>query len=465
MQKKKNKTQKLVRIINNKNNKKKMENPSRKGKRKRKSSSGRNPHGFPPSNAICSIPTIITTTTTHSEQPQRRSSTKVNRVKGAFVFFDIDMKKRFVNVFGNAVSRDRSRRRLESGQVNHEFIWIGTTKYVIQVVEWDAENVTRRLLGKTGRSLERHYHCKFVAWVLSDVTKQAGITPLAVGTRNGEIVTSCDVSGPAGLLEALGWTVDDDLGLIMANKVFQSVHSPGGRTPTDRDIIQEMALNPQSRIHPERAAGAILARGRGSGSAFLGQRRRVAEDIELALQLMQAEACINIPDLGSPVIVNNTMSSFHELPPRPSHSTSPAVVQQFFNMLPGGFNANIENVLLLSTLNSSSSSRSSGFEATRKEAQKAKKNENINDVSEADLEAFIAMKNQEKRDVKPTEPKARTVEEETCLICFESAIDTVYIPCGHSNCCSQCADTQKHVNKLCPICRKIIISVVRLHKK
>ncbi len=453
-----------------------MENPSRKRKRKRtRKASVKELPKITLQDAMSSLANInsVATTTIHSEQSRRRSSgVKVNRVKGAFVFFDINMKKRFVEVFGNAVSRTRRRPPLEPGQVNHEFIWIGTTKYVIQVVEWDAENVTRRLLGKTGRSLERHYHCKFVAWVLSDVTKQAGITPLAVGTRNGEIVTSCDVSGPAGLLEALGWTVDDDLGLIMANKVFQSVHSRGGgggRTPTDRDIIQEMALNPQSRIHPERAAGAILARGRGSGSAFLGQRRRVAADIELALQLMQAEACINIPDVSEPIILNDTMSSFHGLsaiePPRPS--SSPRVVQQFFNMLPGGFGANIDNVLLLSALNNSSNSSrsSSGFEATRKKAQKAKKNENINDVSEADLEAFIAMKNQEKRDVKPTKPEARSVEDETCLICFESAIDTVYIPCGHSNCCSQCADTQKHINKLCPICRKTIISVVRLHKK
>ena len=451
-----------------------MENPSRKRKRKKKSSTRRKPRKITPEDVVTSIPNVITTPVAYlDQQSQRRSSsTRINRVKGAFVFFDINMKKRFVDVFGNVASRTK-RQRLESGQVNHEFIWVGTTKYVIQVVEWDRENVGRRSLSKIGRSLERHYHCKFVAWVLSDVTKQAGVTPLAVGTRNGEIVASCDVSGPAGLLEALDWTVDDELGLIMAGKVFQSVNSRG-RTPTDRDIIREMALNPQSRIHPERAASAILARCGGNRSALLGQSRRLAADIALARQLMQAEAYLNVPDVSEPIIINTTVPSVSfqgirtTAPPPPRPSSPPRVVAQFFNMLPGGFNANIENVLLLSAIsrsNRSSSNSSSGFEATRKEAQEAKQNENINDVSEVDLEAFIAMKNQEKREVKPTEPKARSAEEETCIICFDSAIDTVFIPCGHSNCCSLCADTQKHVNKKCPICRKTIISVVRLHKK
>ena len=416
------------------------------------------------------------------EKPRKRG----NRVQGAFVFFDVNMKKRFVDVFGNVRGGGSGFGvNMDSGPVNHEFVLVGTKKYVVQVVEWNTETVSRRKLIRIGARFERRYpRCDFVAWVLSDESKQTGITPLAVGTKNGGIMAR-DVTGPAGLLESLEWTVDDDFNLILASKVFQSVHSRH-TTPTDQDIIQEMSQNLQSRSRPGRASGAILSRGRNSESSFLGQRRRVNRDMDLAYSLMQAESQAfappprpprrdllpALPFTITPSLSNSTYLDDEITSRGRTNVPQPRAVQQFFNMLPGGGGGSLADVLLLSMNNivsvSSRNTRSSSrrtFEGVRKEAAKAKKDEKISDVSEADLEAFIAMKKQEKVEVKASQPKARSAEDETCIICFDSAINTVFVPCGHSNCCSQCADTTKHVNKKCPICRETIISVMRLHKK
>ncbi len=444
-----------------------MENPNQSGKRKRKrprnTKNVRNKH------------TVTTKTSTAKKRRVGRPNN--NRIRGAFVFFDINMKKRFVDVFGNV--RVASPEITDSGPVNHEFVLIGPKKYVVQVVEWNTENVSRRKLIKLGGRLERHYpRCDFVAWILSDESKQAGITPLAVGTKDGGIMAR-DVTGPAGLLEVLDWTVDDTVNLILAGKVFQSVHSRGGgdgRTPTDRDILQEMSTNLQSRTRPETAMGAILSRGRNAEASFLGQGRDTNRDIDLAYSLMQAETQMSsstnnsppppLPTIPGPITFNDLIT-FQGMTTS-ARPRSGIVSQTFFNVMPGSGRRSLEDLLFLTAAaTSSSGGRSSrrSFENTRKAAEKAKKNENINDVSEADLEAFIAMKNQEKVEIKASEPKARSAEDETCLICCDSAIDSVFIPCGHTICCSKCADTQKHVNKDCPICRKTIISVVRLHKK
>lgn len=442
-----------------------MENPNQSGKRKRKrprnTKNVRNKH--------------TATAKTPAAKKHRAGRPNNNRIRGAFVFFDINMKKRFVDVFGNV--RVASPEITDSGPVNHEFVLIGPKKYVVQVVEWNTENVSRRKLIKLGGRLERHYpKCDFVAWILSDESKQAGITPLAVGTKDGGIMAR-DVTGPAGLLEVLNWTVDDDVNLILAGKVFQSVHSRGGRTPTNRDILDEMSTNLQSRTRPETAMGAILSRARNSQASFLEQRRDTNRDIDLAYSLMQAETQISSSSNSSPPpplpIIPGPMT-FNDLITFQGMTTSARprsgiVSQTFFNMMPAS-GRSLEDLLFLTaaaTSSSGGSGRSSrrSFENTRKAAEKAKKNENITDVSEADLEAFIAMKKQEKVEVKASEPKARTAEDETCMICCDSAIDAVFVPCGHSICCSSCADTQKHVNKTCPNCRETIISVMRLHKK
>lgn len=47
-----------------------------------------------------------------------------------------------------------------------------------------------------------------------------------------------------------------------------------------------------------------------------------------------------------------------------------------------------------------------------------------------------------------------------CNICLDSQINTVFVPCGHSSCCYQCA--QRFYKKPCPICRKKVKIVQRL---
>ena len=138
-----------------------MENPNQSGKRKRKrprnTKNVRNKH------------TGVTKTSVVKKRRVGRPNN--NRIRGAFIFFDINMKKRFVDVFGHV--RVASPEITDSGPVNHEFVLIGPKKYVVQVVEWNTENVSRRKLIKLGGRLERHYpRCDFVAWILSDESKQ-----------------------------------------------------------------------------------------------------------------------------------------------------------------------------------------------------------------------------------------------------------------------------------------------------
>ncbi|MAD25109.1 MAG: hypothetical protein CMO44_13140 [Verrucomicrobiales bacterium] len=49
---------------------------------------------------------------------------------------------------------------------------------------------------------------------------------------------------------------------------------------------------------------------------------------------------------------------------------------------------------------------------------------------------------------------------DTCVICFDAAPQTTFVPCGHRVCCQQCYDTYKTQNNDCPLCRKIISLVM-----
>lgn len=61
------------------------------------------------------------------------------------------------------------------------------------------------------------------------------------------------------------------------------------------------------------------------------------------------------------------------------------------------------------------------------------------------------------------QPHFEVAEDNECVVCFENAIDTCLVPCGHIAVCSQCADriVREQRNQPCPICRTSITSVVR----
>ena len=51
-------------------------------------------------------------------------------------------------------------------------------------------------------------------------------------------------------------------------------------------------------------------------------------------------------------------------------------------------------------------------------------------------------------------------EENNCIVCMEKQADCVFFDCGHLHVCMPCS-----VNlKLCPVCRKKILKVVKVFK-
>jgi hypothetical protein len=42
----------------------------------------------------------------------------------------------------------------------------------------------------------------------------------------------------------------------------------------------------------------------------------------------------------------------------------------------------------------------------------------------------------------------------TCIVCTENARNTVFVPCGHIACCTQCSESvMQHHSRRCPVCR------------
>jgi len=57
---------------------------------------------------------------------------------------------------------------------------------------------------------------------------------------------------------------------------------------------------------------------------------------------------------------------------------------------------------------------------------------------------------------------SKAPQENECTICMDSAVETVFVPCGHMVACSACGEQFK--KKACPICRKKVKQVVRAFK-
>jgi len=55
--------------------------------------------------------------------------------------------------------------------------------------------------------------------------------------------------------------------------------------------------------------------------------------------------------------------------------------------------------------------------------------------------------------------KADIDEVEECVVCFENAIDTVLLECGHSCTCTPCGEKLNE----CPMCRAVIVRIVKVY--
>jgi hypothetical protein len=57
--------------------------------------------------------------------------------------------------------------------------------------------------------------------------------------------------------------------------------------------------------------------------------------------------------------------------------------------------------------------------------------------------------------------KPEDAQKKMCPICFESEVNTVLIPCGHTY-CKGCSDIDRSRNAKCPQCRSVINSRIKL---
>ena len=55
-------------------------------------------------------------------------------------------------------------------------------------------------------------------------------------------------------------------------------------------------------------------------------------------------------------------------------------------------------------------------------------------------------------------------EDGDCTVCFERPVNAALIPCGHLSMCYECAVKVKKRDRLCPLCRQPIKSVLRVYK-
>lgn len=51
-------------------------------------------------------------------------------------------------------------------------------------------------------------------------------------------------------------------------------------------------------------------------------------------------------------------------------------------------------------------------------------------------------------------------EDICCIICMDSNKDTVFGPCGHFNCCNECASNILSSTRKCPMCRTNIDCII-----
>ena len=56
-----------------------------------------------------------------------------------------------------------------------------------------------------------------------------------------------------------------------------------------------------------------------------------------------------------------------------------------------------------------------------------------------------------------------TDNDDSCIICMDATKDHALVPCGHKGFCLDCATKMAEECKFCPICRKSIESILKVH--
>ena len=75
-----------------------------------------------------------------------------------------------------------------------------------------------------------------------------------------------------------------------------------------------------------------------------------------------------------------------------------------------------------------------------------------------------AEREQRRNELAADNQEADAADGDDCCVCMERCPQVVFLPCGHKNCCLQCAQqvcacATTEENRLCPVCRGKIESV------
>lgn len=428
-----------------------------------------------------------------------------SKFRAALIFFDEMMKRRFVNLFGNMNSPKGNsihERNCLMAQLcspgSIDFVFVGLAKYVVQVCKWTDSSFGE---AKNAAIHAAVYYpsIKFVAIVLENKHQQQrlkipfNLSSYGVG---GSGIGCKIISQPNELLQVLDWAEDDSSGLKLASSVFgeeataAAKNAEHGETDADVDpyakatarILKEMSMDSKSRAKPDRAAAIVTSEIEAEAEQFRLRKKAEQEQIDidfaLAQEIEEAESWA-APSI-TPLRLSDASTNSHEINLDAFLGGSSTIISEsaffgsdfprqimFFSRrgLLGGYNEEEGGGGEVELVDVLPQRERRGFDSLRdKVARDKKAHKNDKPVSEADLKAFIFLKEQEQAEAVCAPPKSRSVDEETCIICYESAVDCTFAPCGHMCCCVKCADTQKKVNKKCPKCRKDIVFVMKLYR-
>lgn len=61
-------------------------------------------------------------------------------------------------------------------------------------------------------------------------------------------------------------------------------------------------------------------------------------------------------------------------------------------------------------------------------------------------------------------PNKEQSEDDLCIICYSTGIDTVIKPCNHMCLCHECSEPMRQKADKCPMCRETITSLIILSR-
>jgi len=77
---------------------------------------------------------------------------------------------------------------------------------------------------------------------------------------------------------------------------------------------------------------------------------------------------------------------------------------------------------------------------------------------------YVCLDCKDRQDRDQDLPLSKQNRESLCKICISNDINAVFVPCGHSGCCYQCALSLEAEGSFCPWCGGSVLSVVKQYQ-